>query len=96
MKPPLLASGATNAMTVTVWNAGSPDNDQDGVTDAAIYVRTLDISGFSGASIVSTNGTGVAAGKQRIYYQRLVGGTQSQLGAGFQPLVQPSMGVYFH
>ena len=69
-----------NSMTVTLWNAGSPDNDQDGVSDSALYVKTLNITGLSGAGMVLTNGTGVAAGKARIYYKNLVGGTSAQLG----------------
>ena len=85
-----------NAMTVTVWNAGSPDNDQDGTNDTALYVKTLNITGLSGAGMVLTNGTGVAAGKARIYYKNLVGGTPAQLGTNVVQILPYGLVFTFH
>ena len=80
----LSAPEAVNEMTLTLWNKGSSDNDQDGIDDSALYVQTLDISGLdSSTSVKLANGDGVSAGAQRVYYSGLIGGTADQLDEHF-------------
>ena len=83
----LAAPSGTTAATVSLWNADAADNDGDSATDAALYVKTLDLSGLPAGAVVSLGaGSGVTAGAQRVYYAKLVGGTAAQLDARFVAL----------
>ena len=90
----LSAPASSTKMSISLWNAGAPDNDGDSVTDAALYVKTLNLSGLpAGASVTLTNGTGVASGTARVYYSRLIGGSASQLDAATFKLLSPTVTI---
>ena len=67
-------------LTLTLSNDGSADNDADGVTDSAVYVGLLDLSGMPGGSTATVAGSGIATPK--LYYRWLNNPNNVTLGSG--------------
>jgi len=64
-----LAFNLSGDSTLTLWNDGHLDNDQDATNDAALYVTTLDLSAVPGGNTLTLAGDGIASPK--LYYQNI-------------------------
>ena len=61
---------APGNVTLTLFNNGSTDNDGDSITDSALYVNMLELSGMSAgttASVAAATGSGITT--PRLYYR---------------------------
>ena len=64
-----LAFNLSGNSTLTLWNDGHVDNDQDSTNDAALYVTTLDLSAVPGGNTLTLAGSGIASPK--LYYENI-------------------------
>ena len=74
-------------LVLTLSNEGALDNDADGITDSALYVALLDLSGMPAGTTATLAGNGIAAPK--LYYRWLSNPNGATPGAGFVALPVP-------